>query len=252
MSRLGRRSGLSPGCRDRLALASSLATILALLVGVLGLARAMLGVTLPVQCSTDDPLCARLFAAGQPDLTSSMLAAARRSSPEGALPPTPTFAVTLEPSPAPTSRPLTATATPTAVLSNTLPITAPTHLMQAPVLLEPGPDAPLEGQVHFRWHWDGEPLTEGLAFDLLIWSEAEDEEHRGLGALGVIEPASVLETDIDLDYVQSIMEHGGGRYYWTVIVVQVEPYERVGLWGEKRAFTYTLPEPPAEPPAESP
>jgi hypothetical protein len=249
MSGIRRRSSLSPGCRDRLALASSLATILALLVGLLGLARAMLNVTLPVRCSADDPLCARLFAAGQPDLTSSMLAAARRDSPEGAPAPTASLDVTLVPSPAATSQPPPATATPTAVVSETAPITVPTHLMQAPVLVEPSPDAPLDGQVRFQWHWDGEPLTEGLAFDLLIWSEAEDEEHRGARALGVIEPARILESDVDLDYVQSIMDHGGGRYYWTVIVVEVEPYERVGLWGEKRGFTYALPEAPAEPPS---
>lgn len=252
MSGIRRRSHLSPGCRDRLALASSLATILALLVGVLGLARAMLNVTLPVSCSRDDPICARLFAAKQPDLTSSMLAAARSSSSTKPLAPTASLAATHVPTPTVTAQPLPPTALPTPVLSETAPISIPAHLMQAPVLVEPGPEAVLEGEVRFQWHWDGESLPESLAFDLLIWSELEDQEHQGAGAFGVIEPASALEATVDLDYVQSIMEHGGGLYYWTVIVVRVEPYERVGLWGEKRGFTYALPETPAEPPPESP
>jgi hypothetical protein len=145
------------------------------------------------------------------------------------------------------------------MVSETAPITAQVaysvtaaHLMQAPVLLDPGPDAALDGQVRFAWQWDGDPLPQGLAFDLLIWSEAEDREHQGAGALGVIDPAPVLETGVDLDYVQSIMQHGGGPYYWTVIVVRVEPYERLGLWGEKRPFTYAPGETPAEPATQSP
>ena len=175
------------------------------------------------------------------------------------LAPRASLAATLAPSPTVSPPPPPTTAAPTAVLSETAPITVQVaysataaHLMQAPVLLEPGPDAALDGEVRFQWQWDGEPLPQGLAFDLLLWSEAEEQEHQGAGAYGVIEPAPILESDVDLDYVQSIMEHGGGLYYWTVIVVQAEPYERLGLWGEKRALTYTLPEPPAEPPKQSP
>jgi hypothetical protein len=130
---------------------------------------------------------------------------------------------------------------------------APTgHPFQAPILLYPEPDAQLQSKVHFQWQWDGQPLPEGLAFDLLIWSEAEDQEHQGTGAYGVIETDQSLERDIDLDYVQTIIDHGGGTYFWTVIVVREEPYERVGAWGEKRPFTYTVPEPPAGPPTQSP
>ena len=75
----------------------------------------------------------------------------------------------------------------------------------------------------------------------MIWSEAEHREHEGAGGCGVVETDPSLARDVDLDYVQTIVEHGGGTYYWTVIVVQQEPYERVGAWGEKRSFTYTVP-----------
>jgi hypothetical protein len=126
------------------------------------------------------------------------------------------------------------------------------HLFPAPVLLVPELDAQLEGEVHFEWQWDGEPLPEGLAFDLLIWSDAEHEDHEGAGAYGVVETDPSQERDVDLDYVQTIIEHGGGTYFWTVVVVQEEPYERVGALGEKRPFTYVVPEPAAEPTNQSP
>jgi hypothetical protein len=121
-----------------------------------------------------------------------------------------------------------------------------------PILLNPVPDARLSSGVHFQWQWDGQPLPEGIAFDLLIWSEAEDQEHQGQGAFGVIDTDQCLECEVDLDFVHTIVEHGEGTYYWTIIVVQEEPYERVGVWGEKRAFTYVFSESPAEPTAQSP
>jgi len=52
--------------------------------------------------------------------------------------------------------------------------------------------------------------------------------------------------DVDLDYVETIIKHGGGTYFWTVMVVQEEPYSRVGAWGENGSFIYVEPEPPAE------
>jgi hypothetical protein len=126
------------------------------------------------------------------------------------------------------------------------------YLFRAPTLLSPEPDAQLQSEVHFQWQWDGQPLPEGFAFDLLIWSEAEHQEHQGTKAYGVIDTDQSLERDVDLDFVETIIRHGGGTYFWTVIVVKEEPYERVGAWGEKRSFIYTQPEPPAEPTTQNP
>jgi hypothetical protein len=137
-----------------------------------------------------------------------------------------------------------------------VPSTTTDHPFQPPALLSPEPEAQLQGEIHFQWHRDGEPLPEGLAFDLLIWSEAEHQEHQGAGALGVVETDPSLERDVDLDYVQTIMDHGEGTYYWTVILVQEEPYNRVGVWGENRPFTYvasdTEPDPPTDTEPEPP
>jgi hypothetical protein len=274
-------SNLGPGCKDRLATASSLATILCLIVTTLALLRSALDVTLPLGCSNADLICTQ-FGNDEPDLTSSMLAAARprpanvsASSASSAVKlnptitpilPTATPSPTITPmpptaTPGPTITPAPPTATPvtTVVLSASTPIstqvvysaTTP-HTFQAPTLLNPGPDAQLHGIVWFQWERDGPPLPEGLAFDLLIWSEEEHQEHQGTGAYGVIEPGPSLERDVDLDSVQTIIEHGGGTYYWTVIVVQKEPYERVGAWGENRVVIYALPEPPAESGSKSP
>jgi hypothetical protein len=155
--------------------------------------------------------------------------------------------------------PLTPTPVPSAALSSTVQITGQVvysattgHPFHAPILLSPEPDAQLHSEVEFQWQWDGQSLPEGLAFDLLIWSEAEHEEHQGTEAYGVIETDQSLERDVDLDYVQTIIDHGGGTYYWTVIVVQEEPYRRVGAWGEKRPLVYKVPEPPEEPSTQSP
>ena len=52
--------------------------------------------------------------------------------------------------------------------------------------------------------------------------------------------------------LQTTTEHGGGTYFWTVVVVREELYERVGALGEKRPFVYVVPEAPAEATAESP
>jgi hypothetical protein len=126
------------------------------------------------------------------------------------------------------------------------------QLFQVPILLSPEPDAQLQGEVHFQWQWDREPLPQGLAFDLLIWSDAEHQKHQGSGAFGVTETDPSLERDVDLDFVQTIIEHGGGTYFWAVTVVKEEPYERVGELGETRAFTYVVPDPPVEPTTQNP
>ena len=238
---------LSPGCRDRLVIASSVACIMALIVSILGLARALFDVTWPLDESGEDPICPQVGHT-ESDLPSSMWARTAASltsrSRRAAAGLSPTI----------TPMPLTPTPVPSAALSTTAQITAQVvhsdttgHPFHAPILSSPEPDAQLQSEVHFQWQWDGQPLPEGMAFDLLIWSEAEHQEHQGAGAYGVIETDQSLERAVDLDYVETIIEHGEGTYYWTVIVVQEEPYGRVGAWGEKRSFIYKEPEPPAEP-----
>jgi hypothetical protein len=243
---------LSPGCRDRLMIASSVACIVALFVSILGLVRSLFDITWPYGESGAGRLCLQ-FGHAESDLPSSMWTRSVQGltsrSPRAAVTVVPTITHT-PPAPAPT---------PSSAVSRTMEITTQVnysattgHRFQAPILLKPESEAQLQGEVHFQWQWQGQKLPEGLAFDLLIWSEAEHQDHQGRGALGVVETDPSLQRDVDLDYVRAILEHGGGIYFWTVIVVQKEPYRRVGTWGEKRAFTYEVPEPPTEPWTESP
>jgi hypothetical protein len=255
---------LNPGCRDRLMIASSVACIVALFVSILGLTRSLFDVTWPLGEPRADRICLQIGRAesdqiclkvGQADseLPFSMRVNTAPNltsrSPRPAAKPSPTSTpMPLSPTPV-SSAPLTATIE---ITAQVVPSATTDHPLQAPILLSPEPDAQLQGEVHFQWQKAGQPLPEGLAFDLLIWSEAEHQEHQGTGALGIIETDPSLERDVDLDYVQTIIDHGGGAYFWTVIVVQKEPYSRVGAWGEKRPFNYTVPEPPAEPSPQSP
>jgi hypothetical protein len=222
-------------------IASSVACIVALFVSILGLTRAAFNLTWPLDQSEADQICQQAGEA-KSDPTSSMWARTvsslsnRSSRPIATLEPTIT-AVPPSPTPAP-SAPLSTTEQ---LTTEVVCSSAAVPPFPAPILLSPEPEAHLQSEVQFQWQWDGEPLPEGLAFDLLIWSEAEHREHEGAGARGVVETDPCLARDVDLDYVQTIIEHGGGTYYWTVIVVQQEPYERVGAWGEKRSFTYTVP-----------
>ncbi len=258
---------LSPGCRDRLAIASSIACIVALFISILGLFRSLFDVTWPVGEPGTGRIClqvgpARSNGAGQiclqvgparSELTFPMSVRTKPNSTSKSPRPA------ARPGPTTTPMPLAPTLVPSAALSTTTHITTQAvhsattgHAVHAPILLQPEPGAQLQGEVHFQWQWEGQPLPEGFAFDLLIWSEAEHQEHQGTGAYGVVATDQSLERDVDLDYVETIIDHGGGAYFWTVIVVQEEPYRRVGTWGEKRPFTYTAPEPTAEPSTPSP
>jgi hypothetical protein len=258
--------------------ASSVACIVALFVSILGLVRSLFDVTWPLGQPGVDQICLQVGQEESEPPSSMWLRTAPEVSSRSSRPvaglgaavmpepsltaPDPT--VTLMPSvatpdPTITQVPPAPALVPSAGLTVSVPLTAHVvstattdHLFWAPILLQPEPDAQLQSEVHFEWQWDGQPLPEGFAFDLLIWSEAEHQEHQGACAYGVIETDQALERDVDLDYVQTIIEHGGGPYFWTVVVVKKEPYERVGVWGENRPFTYSVPESPAEATTESP
>ena len=109
----------------------------------------------------------------------------------------------------------------------------------------------MKGNRRFEWEWDHGDLDEGLAFDLLIWSEAENDLDRSLWR-GVIKPLRETEAEVDVSGAPAVQEHGEGKYYWTVIVVQVEPYERIGQWGEFRLFTFRFQDPEDYTPTPTP
>jgi len=97
----------------------------------------------------------------------------------------------------------------------------------------------LHDRVTFRWEWKGAPLSENQAFDLRIWSE--QEEQQGSPRRGAVAPTHEMQVEVNLQYAPAIQEFGPGTYYWTVIVVEVQPAGPttvVGQWGKARKLVY--------------
>jgi serine/threonine-protein kinase len=177
--------------------------------------------------------------------------------------PLPTFtaaAIAALPSPIllPTSTPLPAiAATPTplppppSATPNERATMTPTPPLQAQSITPPQPKKPFAGMVvsegidgSFEWSW-GSQLLPNQGFEIRIWQG--DEEHYG--AYGAIELQRVIRTeqrnnetiylaDIRVESAYSIQQHGSGEYTWSVAVVQLEPYQRIGAEGPALTFTY--------------
>jgi hypothetical protein len=152
---------------------------------------------------------------------------------EAALP-TPTVAPpTAEPTAAPPTAELTAappTAEPTAAPPTAAPTVAPPTAAPptnttvpdypAPSLVAPAEDqtSGVRGHVTFDWSYP-RALNAGEGFQVLIWKEGQ--EHNGAAGL-----TRETQQTIDLDAVLPA-RGGGGDYFWTVVVRQDAPGERL-------------------------
>jgi len=119
--------------------------------------------------------------------------------------------------------------------------------------MEPANGARLEARQRFTWQWNGPALGESLAFDLRIWSD--QEEQSGQPRRGAVAPTQDLEVEVEMRYVPAIADYGPGDYYWTVVVVQTAPDDPprvVGVWGEKRRFTFSGSSEPPRPESTDP
>ena len=164
----------------------------------------------------------------------------------------------------PTSTPLSFTATPFPAPTNTpkpgataTPTTKPTvktsaPRFPAPVLIEPKVDELLHEAATFRWRYDGPALGDDYAFDLRIWSKAEDEQN--LPRRGAIEPTNETEVTLkDLGGLDVIEQYQTSVYYWAVVVVKKgNPPTVVGAWSDKRQFSWSPPPEPTESPSPGP
>jgi serine/threonine protein kinase len=106
----------------------------------------------------------------------------------------------------------------------------------APVLLSPGAGEGLAGMTRFEWQWAGPSLGADHAFNLLIWSQ--QEEDAGVQPQPAVEPTQDTSAEVDLSVLPTIQEHGPGRYYWTIIVVDTRTETAAGEWGEQRWFEH--------------
>jgi serine/threonine protein phosphatase PrpC len=175
----------------------------------------------------------------------------------------PTAEVLPSPTTTPSAIPTEATAEPTSTLAPTstpTPQPEPTNTASAPpasdtptptpgvrypipVLSEPADGETLSGTVTFSWQWDHEPLPEGVAFDLRLWSHQEDPSEARRAA----DPTHRTTVEVDLQYAPVTQEFGPGVYYWTVVVVwdpclptegSVCQLQVVSEGGERRMFIY--------------
>ena len=120
------------------------------------------------------------------------------------------------------------TATPVRV-----PVVAP------PELLSPAPDARPSGITVFEWR-PAVPLEKGQAYEIVVWSPEQDPNQ----ARGIASPTPGKALEINLDQLFESGQFREGSLYWTVLVVQEEPYTRLTLpsVSPQRFLVYTVAE----------
>jgi hypothetical protein len=119
----------------------------------------------------------------------------------------------MTPTPAPTI-----TRTPTATTSLTSTSTPRSQLPQVS-LLSPAADFTTQDQVGFRWEFSA-PLPDGIYAEVVMWREGSHPRD----ALGVAAPVRDTQLSVRFDPLTWI---SNGPYYWSVILVHMDPYERV-------------------------
>jgi hypothetical protein len=128
-----------------------------------------------------------------------------------------------------TPRPATATPAPAPAVERPASATPPT-------LLSPALDARLRGLVQFDWAATGD-LPKGALYEVVVWSPEQDPNQ----AWGVAPPRSGQSLTINLDELFQSGRFPTGNLYWTVLVVEQNPYERLTqpAASERRYLVYS-------------
>lgn len=111
----------------------------------------------------------------------------------------------------------------------------------APLLLSPEEGATVSDRVTFVWDWRGGPLPPNYGFEVRLWKN-DQTDHYGAAAA-----VTATRLVVNLEGAYGVSKGGTGRYYWTVAVVKLQPYERVGLEAPVRVIDIGdggLPPPP--------
>ena len=145
----------------------------------------------------------------------------------------PTQTPTAMPTQAPASSPSPAAARvqpkPTATrIRQRLP--SPTPVIAAPSLVEPAPGVSSSGSVTFRWQ-PANALPSGASYEVVVWGAGEDPS----SARGVDAPTANTSLTVDLYLLQRAGLIEQGDIYWTVILVQTDPYVRLSQPAEATA-----------------
>lgn len=164
------------------------------------------------------------------------------------LKPLPTATNTPRPTARPTRR---ATRTPTRAPA---PLTAepaqpPAGYISPPAPAEPGQSTYVNGVVRFGWLPTG-PLPAGGGYEVVWWNS--DEQPAAAHGFAAATTGTAIE--VNLDALASAGQIKGSQIFWTVLVVQMDPYVR---WtqpgdGEQSTFFYSAPSGGPPPPAPLP
>jgi hypothetical protein len=162
---------------------------------------------------------------------------------------TPTYTPTTTPLPVPTATPTPIVVPkPNSVPTNTPtqpspPLPTPTAVVYpVPVLVSPYDGAMASGQTTFVWSWTGPALPANQGFELRIWKEGQPDHY------GAASPVRTTSVTLDMQGAYSVQQGGSGRYFWTVAVVQLEPYYRLGSEAVPRTLEVNFVRPPVSPP----
>jgi putative ABC transport system ATP-binding protein len=139
-----------------------------------------------------------------------------------AVPPTPVPPTAVPPTEAPT--PVPASPTPIPATARPAP-TAPPALpaASAPSSLSPANGSSVSGGVVFQWQPTA-PLPAGTGYEVVWWKPSEDPA----GARGIAPPTTATSLSADLTPLyDSGQMSSDGQFYWTVLVVQTNPYVRL-------------------------
>lgn len=117
-------------------------------------------------------------------------------------------------------------------------------LVVTPELLNPAPDARLSGVAVFKWR-PSVPLEKGLAYEIVVWSPEQDPNQ----AWGIAPTTLGTSLEMNLDELFKSGRFREGSLYWTVLLVQQEPYTRLTAPtnSPRRYLVYTLPDSSSEP-----
>ena len=120
-------------------------------------------------------------------------------------------------------------------------------MRDAPVLQDPSEGASaIKGMgTTFKWRWDDQ-LTEGWGFEVRIWRDGDPDHYGAFDARELLkyldrQPDGVYAVSLLVEGAFSVRQHGGGDYYWTVAVVGLEPYVRIGSEAPPRKLKYVIP-----------
>ena len=76
-------------------------------------------------------------------------------------------------------------------------------------------------------------------FEVRLWREAQPDHYADhYGAAG---PVRTTSQNFDVGGAYSVQQGGAGEYWWTVALVQLDPYQRIGPEAPPQKVIVSLP-----------